>query len=189
MQTRYRLILPIVLGALSAILIVWDIHNQRVIEAMGMAWDTGAPPWPYQTPDALLLALNFPAYFLAIPSAHLLRLEDSARNITLLPSILVWWFLAGVFFDQRQAKINLRKSWFKASLLVLLAIVLLALGVDGLISPIRWWSTDGWKIFGAGDLIIDLRTVAPSIWCIALAVAALWSAKKRMKAFRPQTHG
>jgi len=56
MKLTFRILLPAVMGALSVALMVWDSQNQRVIRSMGMAWDTGAPLWPYQTPDTLLFA-------------------------------------------------------------------------------------------------------------------------------------
>ena len=51
MKRTFSTILPVVVGVVSAALIAWDIHNQRIIAFTGMAWDTGAPLWPYQTPD------------------------------------------------------------------------------------------------------------------------------------------
>jgi hypothetical protein len=64
---RYRILLPIALGGLSAALMAWDIHNEKVLESTGMAWDTGAPLWPYQASSLILFALNLPAYVLATP--------------------------------------------------------------------------------------------------------------------------
>ena len=65
MKVKWKLLIPIVMGLFCAMLIVWDLHSQRVIESMGMAWDTGAPLWPYQTPDTLLFALNTPAFLVS----------------------------------------------------------------------------------------------------------------------------
>jgi hypothetical protein len=59
MGTRLRIILPLVMGIVSLPLVLWDIHNQRVIESMGMAWDMGAPLWPYQSSDILSRLPNF----------------------------------------------------------------------------------------------------------------------------------
>jgi hypothetical protein len=47
-----RIILPSVMGIVSLPLVLWEIHNERVIGSMGMAWDTGAPIWPHQTSGA-----------------------------------------------------------------------------------------------------------------------------------------
>ncbi len=62
------------MGIVSLPLVLWDIRNDHVIESMGMAWDTGAPIWPYQASDILLRLLNGPAYSVAMPIANLLRL-------------------------------------------------------------------------------------------------------------------
>jgi len=62
------------MGVLSLPLIFWDVHNARLIEAMGMAWDMGAPIWPYQASDILLRLLNGPAYSITMPIANLMRL-------------------------------------------------------------------------------------------------------------------
>ena len=73
MRSRLRIVLPSVIGALSLPLMLWDVYNAGVIEAMGMAWDTGAPVWPHPTPDILLRFLNGPAYFVAMPIVNILR--------------------------------------------------------------------------------------------------------------------
>jgi hypothetical protein len=69
-KRRLKLVLPIVMGLISAVLMVWDIHNQNIIRLMAMRWDTGAPLWPYQTPDTLLYAMNLPAYYVGGASAY-----------------------------------------------------------------------------------------------------------------------
>ena len=79
MSKRLRIVLPSVMGIVSLPLVLWDIHNARVIESMGMAWDMGAPIWPYQASDILLRLLNGPAYSIAMPIANLLRLAAPAH--------------------------------------------------------------------------------------------------------------
>ena len=59
MSTRLRIVLPSVMGILSLPLVLWDIHNERVIESIGMGWDTGAPIWPYQASDILLRLIKW----------------------------------------------------------------------------------------------------------------------------------
>src|SRR2546430_12829998 len=95
MSTRLRIVLPAVIGSLSVPLILWDIHNARVIESMGMAWDTGAPIWPYQASDILLRLLNGPAYSIAMPLANVLRLPAPMHFVLVVPAILIWWWLLG----------------------------------------------------------------------------------------------
>jgi len=56
-----------VFGLVDTAFALWHIQNFRVIESVGMGWDTGATLWPYQTPDTLLFALNTPAYVIGVP--------------------------------------------------------------------------------------------------------------------------
>ena len=95
MSKRLRIVLPSVMGVLSLPLIFWDIHNARVIGLMGMAWDTGAPIWPYQTSDILLRFLNGPAYSIAMPIASFLKLAAPSHHFLVFPAILIWWWLLG----------------------------------------------------------------------------------------------
>jgi hypothetical protein len=178
MKRSFKLLLPIAMGAVSAILMIWDIHNQHVIISMGMAWDTGTPLWPYQTPDTLLSALNFPAYLIATPVSHLLGLLVPRHYLALYPAILFWWWLVGRFFDRRLANASARKSRRWALVLCVLAIVLTYLGLSGCVDAFRWWRTYSREVLGWSDLI-TLRLIAPSMWCFALSFAALMSAKKR----------
>jgi hypothetical protein len=62
--TRLRFILPLIMGTISVPLVIWDIHNTEVIYSVGMGWDTGAPVWPYRTPEILLwfLKLSCPCH-------------------------------------------------------------------------------------------------------------------------------
>lgn len=41
MKVSLKYALPTVMGFVGAVLIVWDIHNQRIIRSVGMGWDTG----------------------------------------------------------------------------------------------------------------------------------------------------
>jgi hypothetical protein len=73
-------------GHCQPALVLWDIHNERAIESMGMAWDTGAPIWPYQTSDILLRLLNFPAYFISMPVTNALRLLATGQYLLVFPA-------------------------------------------------------------------------------------------------------
>ena len=64
---RYRVVLPIFFGFVSFALIAWELHNQQVIQSMGMAWDTGPPVWPYQASWILLQGINAPARLVDLP--------------------------------------------------------------------------------------------------------------------------
>ena len=78
---RYRIFLPVTQGALGTALIIWNVHNTRVIESMGMAWDMGAPIWPYQASWLLLVGINAPAY---VPSDTDIRALSSLHWPTTL---------------------------------------------------------------------------------------------------------
>jgi len=87
LNIRCRVTLPIVFGGLAAALMAWDIHNTHVMESMGMAWDTGAPIWPYQSSFLILFAINFPAFVLAAPFFVLGQLQTYPMRIMMLPLI------------------------------------------------------------------------------------------------------
>src|SRR5689334_2533702 len=125
MATRLRIILPSVMGTVSLPLMLWDIHNERVIESMGMAWDMGAPIWPYLTSDILLRLLNFPAYFIAMPIANALRLFATGQYLIVFPAILLWWGFLGLQLDHGLVIAKSRWRWPVFSFLVVLALRLL----------------------------------------------------------------
>lgn len=99
-QVRYRIILPILFGSLAIALVIWDIHNLRVIQSNGMSWDTGAPIWPYEAANLIFSSLNAPAFVLAAPFFYFPHLElQEMRYPVLLPAIVVWWWWIGTRFD------------------------------------------------------------------------------------------
>src|SRR6266404_1369660 len=100
MRMRFRVVLPVSLGIVSVALIIWDLYNLHVIRTMGMAWDTGAPVWPYQASLLLHHAINAPAFVLAAPFFFLPHLETmEMRYPVLLPVILLWWWWLGTRID------------------------------------------------------------------------------------------
>jgi hypothetical protein len=70
---------------------------------MGMAWDTGAPLLPYQTPDTLLFAINTPAYFVAAAACNFLGFGviSPLHYVTFFSAIVAWWWLVGLYLDKR----------------------------------------------------------------------------------------
>jgi hypothetical protein len=173
--------LPAAIGCLSAALMLWDIHNQRIIESMGMAWDTGAPLWPYQTPDTLLMAINAPAFVLAKIFSVLTRFDMiHPRNYFLVfPSILLWWGLVGWYVDRRAQTKVVRKQQSLQLLLFILATLLLLAGFGSLWDALRWWWNYSRTFWSVTDLIL-LRLVAPSIWSFVLSLIAFSAAKERL---------
>jgi hypothetical protein len=181
-KRRLKLVLPIVMGLISAVLMVWDIHNQNIIRLMAMRWDTGAPLWPYQTPDTLLYAMNLPAYYVGGASAYYfdVGLIGPLRYETFFPAILAWWWLAGRYLDKRSdgEKTTVRSpTW--AVILCLFAILLIIVGITDSSRAFRWWWTYSREIVSVSDLIL-LRLIAPSLWCFGLSVVALLESKRRL---------
>ena len=109
---RRKFLLPILMGTLSAALMVWDIHNQSVIRSVGMGWDTGAPLWPYQTPDTLLFAINMPAFLISAIGSNYFRfgLIGPLQYLTFFPAIVAWWFVAGWYIDGRLQNGGIRRK-------------------------------------------------------------------------------
>ena len=77
MKSRpYRVTLPLLLGCISGMLMVWDVHNSRLIDSMQVA-DIGAPFWPYEASWTAYLTINAPAFVLSLPVFFLLDLQTA----------------------------------------------------------------------------------------------------------------
>jgi len=179
MKSPWKIVLPALIGSISALLMVWDIHDQKVIMSVGMAWDTGAPLWPYQTPDILLFAINFPVYLLSTGTAQSLGLYGALRYIVFYPAILVWWFFVGSYFDKARQTTNFRKRPLAAVSMCVAAVVLLILGAHELSWTFHWWWTYSRTIISVTDLIL-LRGLTPTIWCFLFAFIAVRGASRRI---------
>jgi hypothetical protein len=173
---KWRFRLPAVLGCATAGLMAWEQWNARVIESMGMRWDTGAPMWPFQTPEIILAVLNAPAYFIAAPIWWTLNLQSAQQQhpVLLLASIGLW-HLVGRGIDS---------CWFsrqgapdRQSLrLLLIGVVAVAAsgGARQMFDGARWWSK-----YGGLDLpriLILVRIVCFVPWCLAVAAFGARSA-------------
>src|SRR5262245_6929540 len=101
MASRLRMNILLSAALISVPLIIWAIFNEQIIKSMGMAWDTGAPVWPYETPQILLFALHFPAYIVAQPVADSLGLIAPDHYWVILPAALLWWWFLGSQIDRR----------------------------------------------------------------------------------------
>ena len=166
------------MGIGSLPLVLWDIHNERVIVAMGMAWDTGAPIWPYQTSDILLRLLHGPAYLVAMPLANALRLGAPSQYLLLSPAILLWWWFLGLGFDHGLGKTKSRWRWPVFSVLVALAMLLLwaALSVAG--DSFHWWFRYAGYFPRLNAILMMTRFLTPAAWCIFIALLAVLGAKR-----------
>ncbi len=176
---RYRVILPIVFGGLAAALMVWDIRNTHVIESMGMAWDTGAPIWPYRASFLILFAVNFPALVLAAPLFLLGKLQTYPMRVMILPLITLWWWWVGTRIDfgilGRQ---RYRHPKVTAGILVAMAAGLLSWAIYTGVAELQFRQEYG-LVLRANYLVLLTRTTIPiASWCLILSGGALIGAKR-----------
>jgi hypothetical protein len=179
---RFRLVLPVFFGGLTVALMAWDLHNQRVIESMGMSWDAGAPIWPYQASSLFLFAVNAPAYLLAAPFFFLDHLRTlPMRYPLMLPLILFWWWWIGTRIDFGiLGRRRYRHPKLTAVVLVALAVALLYGATRGILDGLRWWKEYGGG-FPAVYAILLIRTSGQVPWCLALAAGALMAAVRLVR--------
>jgi hypothetical protein len=178
MSTRFRITLPSAMGVASLPLMLWDIHNERVIVSMGMAWDTGAPIWPYQTSDILLRLLNGPAYFIAMPIANVLRLVAPRHYLLVIPAILIWWWFVGLRLDNGLVTTKTRWRWPVFSFLVVLAVLLLWAATSISAESFRWWFRYAEVFNRLNALLMMTRFLTPAAWCAFLTLLVLAAAKR-----------
>ncbi len=174
---RYRRALPIVLGGFAAVLMAWDIHNTHVIESIGMAWDTGAPIWPYQASSVILFAVNFPAFVLAAPLFLLGQLQTYPTRTMILSLIALWWWWIGTRIDFGiLGRRRYRRPSLTAGILVAMAASLLSLAVYAGISEFQFWKEYGLR---ANYLVLLSGTTIPIVsWCLVLAGCSLMGARR-----------
>ena len=168
MRTRLRIVLPSVMGIVSLPLVLWDIHNARVIESVGMGWDMGAPIWPYQASNILLRLLNGPAYSIAMPIANLLRLAAPMHLVLVVPAFLIWWWFLGLTLDRGLAR------WSLFGMLVVVVALLSWSAVA--VSSVFRFGLD-YRPFDLPTALLILRFLTPTGWFIALTSLLLARAK------------
>jgi hypothetical protein len=178
MSARFGIMLPAVMCSVSLPLVIWDIHNERVIESMGMAWDTGAPAWPYQASDILLRLLNGPAYFIAQPIANVLRLGGPSHFVLVFPTILIWWWFVGSRLDHgwTGAKSNWRWPFF--ALLAVSAVLLLWAVIVISSDTLHWWLKYGVSFKTVQGSLLIVRFLTPAVWCAALSFLLILYSKR-----------
>jgi len=156
------------MGTISVPLVIWDIHNTEVIYSVGMGWDTGAPVWPYRTPEILLWLLNFPAHVIAQPIANLMDLVAPKHHLLLLPSTLLWWWLVGLVLDRQSMQSRGSLRWQFVAGLVVMSATFSSLAAYILIDAFRWWFQYGNGFWNATTFLM-LRFLTPVIWFVAFA--------------------
>ena len=180
MQIRFRIVLPIVLSSCSFLLFAWEYENNRVIESMGMAWDTGPPIWPYEAVPLFLYALNAPAYTACRPIVSLIsRQTDVWSNwieyAVCLPAITALWWWVGARIDHGLV-VPRDCSHPKLVALFLLAGALALLFLAGRIGLSEYHSFQlYWPDHPPIYAILLLRAVGPILWCLAFVYASIRS--------------
>ena len=156
------------MGGISGILTIWDYYNCTVIERMGMAWDTGAPVWPFQTPDILLHVLNGPALLLTF------GLVSPKQHLIWYPAAVLMWWSIGKIVDRK--RIQSPRNWFVFRIIFpLIALCLIWFAASMLISTYEWWGRHG-REFSLSNSLLVLKFATPTLWCLGIASFALWSA-------------
>jgi hypothetical protein len=166
------------MGGISLPLAIWDIYNERVIESMGMAWDTGVPVWPYQTPDILLRFLNGPAYFIAQPLANVLRLGGPSHFVAVFPAILIWWWFFGTRLDYAWPVAKSRWRWPVFALLTVSAALLLRAATVVSYDTFHWWFKYGGFFKTVQGSFLIVKFLSPAAWCGVLAFLLAVYAKR-----------
>ena len=164
---RWRVILPLVVGCVSGLLMIWDLHNYHVIVAMGMAWDTGPPVWPYEASWMAFVAINAPAQVLCLPFFYLFDLRTApARYPLLFPVAVFWWWWLGRRIESGLLPSRpFRHRWLASAGFALPALGLYFVTAMMLLDDARFCS----------KYHVDLgprlaRTSGPSLWCLLIAV-------------------
>jgi hypothetical protein len=185
-RRRYRVVLPLLLGCVSGLLMIWDLHNYRVIESMGMAWDTGAPVWPYEASWIAFLTINAPAFVFSLPAFFLLNLQTApARYPLLFPASLIWWWWLGRRIDLGMLpRRSYRHRWWMGAVLLGAALGLYYVGIRLILDDARWWSQYG-EGFNLRQILILLRTGGPTLWSFLIAVTLTVSVFRVVRSERP----
>jgi hypothetical protein len=171
MRMRFRVVLPVSLGIISVALIIWDLYNLRVIRTMGMAWDTGAPIWPYEASLLVQQTINAPAFVLAAPFFLLPHMQImEVRYPVLLPVIVLWWWWLGTRIDfgilGRQ---RFRRPKLFAFFLAVVASALLYTCTRLITDAVHRW-----LIYPPPHLLLLTRTAGLVLWSFALAFGCLF---------------
>jgi hypothetical protein len=181
MQIRFRVVLPIVLSSCSLLLFAWEHENNRVIESMGMAWDTGPPKWPYEAVPLFWYALNAPAYTACWPVVSLISKQTNVWSEWIeyaicLPAIAALWWWVGARIDY--GLIGRRDcSQPKLVAFLLIAGVLALLVLAGRIGLSEYRSFQlYWPNHSPIYAILLLRAIGPILWCLVFAYASIRSA-------------
>jgi len=179
---RFRVVLPILFGFLAVVLFSWDYQNERVVESMGMGWDTGPPMWPYRAVQIISYAINAPAYVISWPILKLLEPRIySLQYAVWFPAIVALWWWVGRSIDFGLLGSRNYSHWklIAASLLIgAVAVLSLAtyIGLDE-----YHWAQQYWRGDPPVYAFLFLRAAGPMLWCFFFAAAFVRSAARLVK--------
>ena len=187
---RFRLVLPLVFGFLAAVLMTWDYENNRMVELMGMDWDTGPPFWPYQAIYLLLFMINAPAFVLSRPILTLLNLQTlSLQYGVWFPATVGWWWWIGTRIDFGiLGRGRFRYAKLFGGVLSVAGLVLLYVAARASLDELHWWMEYG-RNSSQFRVPTLLRTVGPVLWCLVLASGCLIAAMRLFQGRTPATEG
>jgi hypothetical protein len=147
----------------------WERYNAKIIMSVGMGWDTGAPMWPYQTPEIFVATLNAPAFVIAAPVWIAFNLQTmEQRQPAILLATVVLWFLVGRSVDEREFRRQYNRSTWVRALLIGVAVIAAAIGTFLIKDGARWWPT--YDQIQLSSLLILMRKLAAVPWCMAIAI-------------------
>ena len=171
-RNRFRIILPVIFGVLAVFLFTWQHENDRMVESMGMAWDTGPPVWPYQAVPSFTYAVNAPAYIVSWPILKLLALRTNwLEYVVLFPAVLALWWCVGAYIDlglPRDGSNSHRR--LKAGLLLLTSSFLVFLAAWVCVDQFRWVRSY-WKDHPPIYAVLFLGALGSTLWCVFFAAA------------------
>lgn len=177
MKWKLRILLPCLIGTISFLLVLWDVHNQAVIASMGMRWDTGAPLWPYQTPAIVLYFLNYPTHCIVQPMANHLDLTTPKHYLLIFPATLLWWWFFGLEVDHSLVWNRRGQEWLLFAILIAVGAVLLWGATISFGDAIRWWFQYGQGLW-TSQILILLEKLAPAVWGFAVSSMVAVAAKR-----------
>lgn len=187
-RSRYRVLLPTIFGLISLALMCWDYYNVRVIESMGMAWDTGAPWWPYQASWMFLGALNAPVHLVASLVCLPLRLENLQRALFEFPFILLLWHWVGTRVDFGIVSRG-HHSWpkTKSAIPAVTSAGLFAFAVFVAVYFAPMVKSRGYELDRGRPLVWGVSLSLVLLWSVGLAAASAFAAIKLLRGTKSPT--
>jgi hypothetical protein len=179
---RFRVVLPILLGFLAVVLFSWDYQNERVVESMGMGWDTGPPMWPYRAVQIISYAINAPAFVVSWPILRLLEPRKYwVQYAVWFPAIVAlwWWVGRSIDFGLLGSRNYSHRKLIAATLLIAAAALLSLAAYIGLDE--YHWAQQYWRGHPPIYAFLFLRAAGPMLWCSFFAAAFIRSAARLVK--------